>query len=400
MSIACRLKSSLMFAALLAAASAAGCAKGMDTSGAAGSSGSGGPAGTTGQGGSGTTNPYEMFAAKALRVQGNRIVDVNGATFRMLGVNRAGTEYMCSPPTTGQYVFDGATGPSTINGMKAWRINTVRLPLNESCWLGLNGSLVPAQMYRDEIAEYMFRLHLAGIYVVLDLHWSAPGNTVIMGGPSGNQLVTMAFADHAITFWESVATTFKDDPMVIFDLFNEPILVANDRFGNGPVSNPWSCWRNGCSVTKGQVAGMQQMLDAVRSTGAQQLVVAGGINWAHQLDGWLANRPSDPMNNLLAGFHVYQRPLSDCDTQTCWETQVGPVAAQVPVLVGEMGEQDCAHGYIDQFMAWADGKGLSYLGWAWNPQNCNSFPALVTDFNGTPTNFGVGLRDHLIQINP
>ena len=72
----------------------------------------------------------------------------------------------------------------------------------------------------------------------------------------------------------------------------------------------------------------------------------------------------------------------------------------MPVLVGEMGEQDCAHGYIDQFMAWADGKGMSYLGWAWNPQNCNSFPALVTDFNGTPTNFGVGLRDHLIQINP
>jgi hypothetical protein len=123
--------SSLLLAVLLAAGAAAGCAKGNDMTGGAGS---GGPAGTTGQAGSGgsagTAYPFEMFAAKALRVQGNKIVDTTGATFRMLGVNRAGTEYMCAPPTMGSYVFDGATGPSTINGMKAWHINTVRLPLN------------------------------------------------------------------------------------------------------------------------------------------------------------------------------------------------------------------------------------------------------------------------------
>ncbi len=400
MSTARRPKSWLLCALVLTAASA-GCAKGMEMMTGAAGSGGGGPAGTTGTAGSGgAPDMWARFAAKALHVQGNKIVDTTGATFRMLGVNRAGSEYMCSPPTTGSYVFDGSTGPSTINGMKDWHINTVRLPMNESCWLGINGALVTAQHYRDEIIDYVFRLHLAGIYVVLDLHWSAPGTTVITGGANGNQLVTMAFADHALDFWTSVATTFKDDPMMIFDLFNEPILVANDRFGNGPVSNPWGCWRNGCQVAKGAVAGMQQMLDRVRATGAQQLVVAGGVDWAHQLDGWLANKPTDSTGNLLAGFHVYQQGLSDCYTQDCWEREVTPVAAQVPVLVGEMGEQDCAHGYIDQFMAWADGKGLSYLGWAWNPQNCNNFPALVTDFNGTPTNFGIGLRDHLIQINP
>ena len=56
-----------------------------------------------------------------------------------------------------------------------------------------------------------------------------------MGGTNGNQLVTMAFADHALDFWTSVATTFKDDPMVIFDLFNEPILVANDPDATPPT---------------------------------------------------------------------------------------------------------------------------------------------------------------------
>src|SRR6187551_1487382 len=234
---------SLLWCALILTAGAAGCAKGSEMMTGAAGSGGGGPAGTTGTAGTGgDPSMWAPFAAKALHVQGNKIVDTTGATFRMLGVNRAGSEYMCSPPTMGQYVFDGSTGPSTINAMKAWHINTVRLPLNESCWLGLNRSLVPAQMYQDEITDYMYRLHLAGIYVVLDLHWSAPGNTVIMGGPNGNQLVTMAFADHALDLWTSVATTFKDDPMVIFDLFNEPILVATDRFGNGPAGDPWGCW--------------------------------------------------------------------------------------------------------------------------------------------------------------
>jgi hypothetical protein len=336
-------------------------------------------------------------AAKALHVQGNKLVDTTGATVRLLGVNRAGSEYMCSPPTVGGTTFDGSTGPSSITALLTWNMNTVRLPLNEHCWLGINGSLISADEYRSSIIDYVVRLHQRNLYVVLDLHWSAPGSTVITGGSGGNQLVTMAFADHAIDFWTSVATTFKNDPMVIFDLFNEPILNANDRFGNGAMadSSAWACWRNGCAVTKGQVAGMQQMLNAVRATGAQQVVVAGGIEWSHNLDGWLQSKPDDPTGNLMAAFHVYQRPLSDCDSQACWDGALKAVSQNVPVLTGEMGEQDCAHGFIDQYMNWADAQGISYLGWAWNPQACNTFPALITNFDGTPTAFGQGLKDHL-----
>ena len=78
---------------------------------------------------------------------------------------------------------------------------------------------------------------------------------MITGGSGGNQLVTMAFADHAIDFWTSVATTFKDDPMVIFDLFNEPILNANDRFGNG----------RSCATPPGRAGGTAATSRRVRS---------------------------------------------------------------------------------------------------------------------------------------
>jgi endoglucanase len=376
-----------------------GCAKGNDTTG----TGGGPQAGTGGTGMMGGTgggdSPFVgLPASKALHVEGNTLKDATGATVRLLGVNRSGSEYMCSPPTQGGTTFDGSTGPSSISALLTWNINTVRLPLNEHCWLGINGALVSADEYQSAIIDYVVRLHQKNLYVVLDLHWSAPGSTTIMGGSGGNQLVTMAFADHAIPFWTSVATTFKDDPMVIFDLFNEPILDATDRFGNGPVGDPWGCWLNGCSVSKGQVAGMQQLLNAVRGTGANQVVVAGGIDWSHKLDQWLQHKPSDPMGNLMAAFHVYQSPLSNCTDTSCWNGALATVAQNVPVLTGEMGEQDCAHGFIDGYMSWADSKGISYLGWAWNPQNCGTFPALITAVDGTPTAFGQGLKDHLATM--
>jgi len=97
----------------------------------------------------------------------------------------------------------------------------------------------------------------------------------------------------------------------------------------------------------------------------------------------------------MAAFHVYQPPLSNCSDTGCWNGALATVAQNVPVLTGEMGEQDCGHGFIDGYMSWADSKGISYLGWAWNVQNCNTFPALITNVDGTPTGFGQGLKDHL-----
>jgi len=71
------------------------------------------------------------------------------------------------------------------------------------------------------------------------------------------------------------------------------------------------------------------------------------------------------------------------------------VALQVPIIAGEIGENNCTSAYISRLMNWMDLQGVHYLGWTWNPWNCNDGPALITDFSGNPTNFGQGLKDHL-----
>ena len=83
-------------------------------------------------------------AITGLRVQGNQIVNGDGQAIRLLGFNHAGAEYAC---IEGWGIFDapGQTRldhtrlkDSVIQGMKRWSgANTVRIPLNEQCWLGL-----------------------------------------------------------------------------------------------------------------------------------------------------------------------------------------------------------------------------------------------------------------------
>jgi len=307
-------------------------------------------------------------------------------TGRMLGVNRAATEYQC---VHGAGIFDGPTDAASVTAMKSWHINTVRVPLNEDCWLGING-VNPAYSggnYQSAVAAYVRQLAGAGLTVIVDLHWNAPGTAQA----TGQQV--MADADHSPAFWSSVAETFKNDPKVVYDLYNEPHDIS------------WGCWLNGCSSPAGwQTAGMQQLLNAVRGTGAQQAVIATGLAYGNDLSQWLQNRPSDPAGRLDAGFHVYGEAngtgfQNACVTTACWDSTVGQVAKQVPVLTGELGEEDCTTGFINRYMAWADSNNVSYLGWAWNTHDCSGFPSLISDYNGTPTAFGVGLRDHLVALD-
>ncbi|WP_371568173.1 hypothetical protein [Streptomyces canus] len=46
-------------------------------------------------------------------------------------------------------------------------------------------------------------------------------------------------------------------------------------------------------------------------------------------------------------------------------------------------------------MNWLDSRDLGYLGWTWNTWDCKSGPSLITDYNGTPTAYGQGLKNRL-----
>lgn len=327
------------------------------------------------------SSPQVSSSTVSVRVVGNELVNGQGDPIRLLGVDRSGTEYAC---IQGWGIFDEPSDASSVAAIASWHVNAVRVPLNEDCWLGING-VDPAYAganYQSAIEAYVTTLNAAGMIAILDLHWNAPGTE-----PATGQQV-MADADHSPAFWTSVATAFEDDPGVVFDLYNEPNGIS------------WSCWLNGCTAPGGwQTAGMQSLVDAVRATGATQPIMVGGLNWAGDLSSWLQYEPVDPDHQLVASVHIYN--FSECNTAACWNQTIAPVAAQVPVVTGELGENDCAQAFVDSYMAWADAAGVSYLGWTWDAGGgwtCSGGPALITDYDGTPTPYGLGLQTHLAAL--
>jgi endoglucanase len=316
--------------------------------------------------------------APAVHVKGNRLVNGSGRTIRLLGVDRSGTEYAC---VQGWGIFDGPSSATSIDAIRAWHVNAVRVPLNEDCWLGINGvkENFAGAAYRQAIKQYVKSLNAAGLVAVLDLHWSAPG-----AEPASGQQV-MADASHSVAFWSSVARSFRSNAGVLFDLYNEPHDIG------------WSCWRNGCTAASGwKTAGMQQLLDAVRRAGAKQPVLVAGLNWAGDLSGWLGNAPTDPLHQLVASLHIYN--FSACNTASCWNQTVARVARSVPVVTGELGENDCASGFVRSYMRWADRHRVSYLAWTWDTWDCRSGPALISSYAGTPTPYGAGFKQHLAAL--
>jgi hypothetical protein len=367
---------------------------GSDSSGGSSSSSGGGSTSSSGSGGSSSSGSGSSSGPplSGLHVQGNVLVD-NGKTVRLLGVNKSGTEYQC---VHNQGIFDGPNGSNLVTPMKTWNINTVRVPLNEDCWLGINGvpSSSAGSMYQQAITTFVQMLRSNGMYVIVDLHWNAPGTTM------ATSQQPMPDKDHAVDFWTSVATTLKGDNGILFDLYNEPHPDIPGP-GSGGSSDPGGCLLNGCSLSSwtgysgsAQAVGMKDLVTAVRGTGAQNVLMIGGWAYSGTIGTIQQYLPSDPLNNIAISFHTYNN-TPQCNTLACWNASVKYVAMSLPVITGELGEKDCATSFVDQYFQFADPLGISYLGWAWNTSDCSSVPSLITSYAGAPTPFGQAFMTHL-----
>jgi len=335
-----------------------------------------------------TPTPTPTFSG--LHVSGNKLVNMQGQTVVLHGVNRSGTEYMC---VQGNGIFDGPSDVPSVQAIKSWNVNVVRIPLNEDCWLNINGVLSQYSgiNYQTAIVNYVNILTQNNLYAILDLHWSAPGGTPATGQEP------MPDADNASAFWSSVATTFLGNNNVLFDVFNEPQLT------NSTAS--WQCWKNGgiCKGIAFPTVGMQSLVTTIRNTGASNVILLGGLQYANNLSDWLKYKPVDPLNNLAASWHVYPQS-NPCHTTSCYQKQVAPVANRVPLIAGEIGESAdgsvCGVSETNTVLNWLDKHQASYLAWAWDTwgTSCGDL-SLITDYTGTPKSpNGVNYQSHLLNM--
>jgi len=290
------------------------------------------------------------------------------------GVNRSGSEYAC---IQGWGIFDGPNDAASVAAIASWHSNIVRVPLNEDCWLGING--VNPQYggvnYQNAIINYVQLLHQYGMYAELSLMWGAPGTNKATYQPSAPD------EDHSPALWASLASAFRNDPNVILAPWGETTVDANCFLNGGFCEATY-----GPSNTPYQTAGMQQAVDVMRQAGYEGVIAIPGIDYANDLTEWLSHEPHDPLGQLIAEAHVYGK--NTCDTTSCFNSQMAPIAAKVPLIFGETGEtyddSDCGSSYISAFMNWADSHSVGYEAWTWDTWGtCGS---LISNYNGTPAN--------------
>jgi hypothetical protein len=376
----------------------------------------------------------------SVRTCGNRLVDSQGNTLQLRGVNISGLEAVPVMGWSPQNPWGAQTGTATPNwnSIKSWGANVVRLPLNETSWLGLtcvdyggfgvtlrNGVKVqnkagaaikadPGDNYQATVKKSVAEATAAGLYVILDLHWAAPGDVC----PTLQN--AMADADHSVTFWTSVANTFKGSPNVIFELFNEPFLDMTQALVG---DSPWPDLLKGGALTsvaaaapgnsitvphRWQTAGMQQMLDAVRATGATNVVLTSTLSYAGAIYNWLKYKPSDPANQLGAVWHAYSLPkypaqvacvgLPGCSA-TIMKAAIDIRAAGYPVVITEFGDTigGATSPWASVLLPFADENGIGYLGWTWDTWDGQKANDLITDASGTPSKgYGTYVKAHYL----
>jgi hypothetical protein len=121
----------------------------------------------------------------------------------------------------------------------------------------------------------------------------------------------------------------------------------------------------------------------VRSAGANNLVVLGGLEYSNDLTQWLAYEPTDPANNVAVSWHVYNN--SNYTSSHSFTTDASAVLAKVPIVATEIGDLsgDCNGTYITTVMDFLDNPGggvppQSYVAWSWSTDNS---PKLLSSYD-------------------
>src|SRR5205823_4319236 len=160
----------------------------------------------------------------------------------------------------------------------------VRIPLSQADWLGRR---CPASTYAEMVDKAIANANSRGMYVILDLHWSDVGGAAPCdsGCLSGQQ--PMPDSD-SLRFWQQLARRYR-------------------------------------------TVGLQQLYDAVRATGARNLVLAAGLDWGFDLSG-VGQGYVLSGSNVAYDTHVYF-PWHSAPSD--WDAHFGYLTSGYPITATE-----------------------------------------------------------------
>jgi len=334
-------------------------------------------------------------APPALKVIGSQLLTDDGHAVRLRGVNCAGLEWSSDG--------DGRIQKSIAVAVVDWRANLIRLPLSQDRWFGKASEQADAgASYRKLVRHIVDFCANHGAYVLLDLHWSDAGEW-------GKNIGQHNLPDrNSIVFWKDFAPRFAADSNVLFDLYNEPSRITWDQwYRGGPMietdEHRSTTWRY-------EAVGLQTLAETIRASGAKNVIVASGLNWAYEVEGIPGQHEiADPTGRgVIYAMHPYPHKFEHTGLETVaqWTARAEAFAKRLPLIVTEFGSDEAmwpfpkAWNYSDEkwnreMLRVLEAHRWNWTAWDFHPA---ASPCLLSDWNYTPTpQFGVWVKATLAE---
>lgn len=309
-----------------------------------------------------------------LQVVGDQLQDNRGNPVWLKGIARPSLEWSAN----GQYLStqDLSNIANWNSGGTTAHSNVIRLDLYQGYWLS-SGPVTQIGSYKQIINAIVYYAIQLGMAVILDLHWIESGYQTQMANQD------------SITFWQQVATDYASFGTVLFELYNEPYGITQDVWLNGDSS----------------YAGYQQLYDAVRGTGAQNVCIVGGLDYGYDLS--FVN-PNFCVNgtNIVYCSHPYNakgQPGYAGGGGTFQQNYQG-ILGNFPLIFTEFGCNSKSYypnGYNEIYsniLAFVNANKVHYSAFAWWVESGNPhFPCLIQDWDGTALYGGINVHDDIVQ---
>lgn len=253
--------------------------------------------------------------------------------------------------------------------VKSWNANVIRLSVHPGVYKKNERELKRALKAEVQAARSQ------GLIVIVDWHVIGFPNGSYMEWPNGEYrgIYYESKMTTAEDFWIYMATEFRSDRGVIFEIWNEPVDYNNSK----------AAWKD----LRPYLERLQQV---IRSRGAQNTILASSLFWSYDMRGVRQN----PLRGENIGYtwHVYPNK----DGYLTWDKALDGLPKEKPIFVTEWGystETKGDHYSLSKAKAYFPEKLKKYIvdnelhstAWIWH---ANWEPSMLQDDWQTPTTFG------------
>lgn len=251
------------------------------------------------------TNITAQTTATGLHTEGKYIKDNSGNIVYLRGLQKVEMADDPDGSWMGNVYWDDENVRAELREMKSWGANTIRCIQAIENWKYDLNTPYSAISNREAVKRLATIAQEEGMYVVFTAYrvtnYFNGGNQDPLPYPpyqtSAGASSVIGSKQDFVDYWTSVASVLKDYPNVIFEIWNEP---------------------NGDGNAMTEFFGVQQqVINAIRATGAQNIVMAqwdfgSWVNLDYLSGGgstmdWINTAQlNDPLNNLVYVTHIYR----------------------------------------------------------------------------------------------